>query len=785
MKRLMSALALLIAAAPAAAFSPELNQILPRGGQRGTDATLTFTGPRVGDARELVLYRPGISLVKIEPVDANSVRAVVRIAPDCPLGEHPVRLRGPGGTSTLRTFWVGALPSVDEKEPNNEFAKPQPIPLNCTVQGLIAAEDVDYFVVECAKGQRLSVEIEGMRLGTAFFDPAIAVLNDKRFEVAVADDSPRLGQDGQLSFIVPADGKYIIRVRESAYGGGPSSFYRLHVGTFPQPLVAVPAGGRPGEELDITFIGDPQGPVVKKVKLPTLPAGSTFAYHLEDAGGIAPAGVLLRLTDAANFVEVEPHDAVAQATPAAAPGSLNGVIARPGDHDFFKFSAKKGQVFDIRCIARKIGAPLDAVLWVSHLNGQTIAANDDGDGRLDAVLRFTAPEDKEYVIGVRDHLLKGNPLAAYRIEITAVEPRLTAGITRYGIPQTQERQTIDVPRGNRFAVLATVQRTDWSGDVRLSGENLPPGMSLVTDAVPAGLTVFPVVFEAKDDAPVGGTLGELKADPADPNAKVVRRFNQTVDLVFGQNNREYVTVQTSKVAFGISDPVPFSIRIVEPKAPLVRNGTMQLKVVAERRDGHKAAIGLQALFGPPGVAANAVAIPEGQNEAVLTLTANGGAGIGKWRYVVMGQSAASNGPAWVSSQLATIEVASPPLTVAFDRATVEQGKSVALKGRISVAAPFAGVAKLQLMGLPSKVTSDAVDATADTKEVTITVATDAASPAGTHKNLPLVASLTINGEPVTYTAGVAELRIDKPLAAKSPPPAEKKAAPPKDKAGKP
>jgi hypothetical protein len=139
----------------------------------------------------------------------------------------------------------------------------------------------------------------------------------------------------------------------------------------------------------------------------------------------------------------------------------------------------------------------------------------------------------------------------------------------------------------------------------------------------------------------------------------------------------------------------------------------------------------------------------------------------------------------VSSQLATIEVASPPLTVAFDRATVEQGKSVALKGRISVAAPFAGVAKLQLMGLPSKVTSDAVDATADTKEVTITVATDAASPAGTHKNLPLVASLTINGEPVTYTAGVAELRIDKPLAAKSPPPAEKKAAPPKDKAGKP
>ena len=75
-----------------------------------------------------------------------------------------MRVRTATGISELRTFWVGALPVVEEKEPNSDFATPQKIPLNVTVHGIVDNEDVDYFVVECKKGQRLSAEIEGMRL---------------------------------------------------------------------------------------------------------------------------------------------------------------------------------------------------------------------------------------------------------------------------------------------------------------------------------------------------------------------------------------------------------------------------------------------------------------------------------------------------------------------------------------------------------------------------------------------------------------------------------------------
>ena len=51
-----------------------------------------------------------------------------------------------------------------------------------TVQGVADREDDDYYQVQCKKGQRLSVEVEAMRLGRVMFDPYIAILDKNRFE---------------------------------------------------------------------------------------------------------------------------------------------------------------------------------------------------------------------------------------------------------------------------------------------------------------------------------------------------------------------------------------------------------------------------------------------------------------------------------------------------------------------------------------------------------------------------------------------------------------------------
>ncbi|HEV3387061.1 MAG TPA: hypothetical protein VG097_19740, partial [Gemmata sp.] len=90
------------------AASPSLGGIQPRGAQRGTEAVLMFQGARLTDAQEVLIYYPGITIKKLEPVNDAALKVTVVIAPDCRLGEHAFRVRTATGVSDLRTFWVGA-----------------------------------------------------------------------------------------------------------------------------------------------------------------------------------------------------------------------------------------------------------------------------------------------------------------------------------------------------------------------------------------------------------------------------------------------------------------------------------------------------------------------------------------------------------------------------------------------------------------------------------------------------------------------------------------------------
>ncbi|HVW02081.1 MAG TPA: peptidase, partial [Planctomycetaceae bacterium] len=212
------------------AAAPVLGGLAPRGVQRGTEAEVVFSGNNLDDAREIMFYEPGITVTKLEVVNPQSVKAMLNIAPDCQLGAHRLRVRTATGLSDLRPLFVGALPQVVEKEPNSEFKTPQPVPMNVTVAGVADNEDVDYFVVEAKKGERITAEIEAIRLGVTLFDAYVAIMNEARFELSSSDDNALLWQDGVASIIAPEDGKYIVQVRESAYAGNGACQYRVHIG---------------------------------------------------------------------------------------------------------------------------------------------------------------------------------------------------------------------------------------------------------------------------------------------------------------------------------------------------------------------------------------------------------------------------------------------------------------------------------------------------------------------------------------------------------------------------
>lgn len=784
------------------AVDPHLTAIQPRGAQRGTEAVVTFAGANLNDGPEVVAYYPGISVAKTEVVSRDALRVTFKIAPDCRLGEHAFRVRTAGGVSDLRTFWVGALPVVDEKEPNSQFDTPQPIPLNSTVHGSVESEDVDYYVVECKKGQRLSAEVEGMRLGNVFFDPYVAILDSKRFELAVGDDSPLTGQDGGCSVVVPADGKYVIQVRESSYGGGGGSQYRLHVGTFPRPTAVFPAGGKPGEELEVRFVGDPAGEIRQKVKLPATP-DPDYRLHCQTPDGIHPAGSKFRVVDLPNVLDTPAAAAPAEAVVVSAPGAANGVIAKPGETKYIRFAAKKGQTFDVHCYARRLGSPLDPVMHIAVANGPNLAnylaGSDDAVGP-DSYIRFTAPDDKEYFVYVHDHLRKGGPDYFFRVELTPVAPATTTGIPKAdgNNVSNQDRQCVSVPKGNRYAFLAAATRADWGGAAAVGFDRLPAGVSLAADPVDPGQASVPVVVEAKPDAPVGGVLADLQARPVDPKVTAASRTNLDVNFCIGLNNSPFHRLHVDRVAVAVTGAVPFAIEVVEPKAPVVQNGSMHLKVVAKRADKFKGAITVVPLFTPPGMGIQGQAvIPENATEVLVPINAASNAPARKWKTAFLAvatvtggptpkpndpTTAQSSGPVWVSSQLFTLEVSPPMVAFAQERAAVEQGQKAQVFCRVVVAAPFDGKAKAQIVGLPAKVTAAPVEFGPDAKEVVFDLTTDKTSPAGKHGVFCQVV-VEKNGEQIVHNVGGNELRIDVPIPPKvtaqaPPPPAAKPATPP-------
>lgn len=775
--------AVAIQALPAAASFPQLALILPRGVQRGGDRELTFMGARLGDAEEILFHSAdGLTVKSLTPVDANSFKAVVHVPEGCPLGEQIVHVRAKSGITEYRSFWVGALPIADEVEPNGSLEQAQAVPLNTTVHGIADTEDLDCFAVELKQGQRLSVEAEGLRLGSHRFDPFIAIVDAKQFQLAAADDSPATLQDGILSLVAPADGRYVVQIREASYAGDKESRYRLHIGTFPRPTAVYPAGGKAGEKMKVMFLGDAAGPIEREIDVPAVPVGGVHPLFATDDGGICPSALPFRISGFGNTLEQEPNDEIKTATSGDAALAFNGTIGHAGDVDHFRFGAKKGQSFQVKCHARGLRSGLDSVIHILHADGKNVGGNDDANGP-DSVYKFDVPEDGEYVLRVKDHLGRGQPDFTYRVEFEPAQPALALSIPRID-RYSQTRQTVFVPRGNRYAVLVNAARENFDGDLVLEGGQLPAGISMTAPVMKAGQTQVPVVFEAVADAPLAGKMITFEAKQVteqDPEGKAGVRghFKNHADFVLGDpNNAVHYSGDVEKLAVAVIDAVPFHVEIVSPQAPLVKNGALDLKVIVRRGEGFTQPVTVELPFRPPGVgAAPSITIPAEASEGIYQINADGKAAVGAWQVYCIA-AADVGGTAWVSSPLTPLEVAEPFTTATLARASCEQGKPAQIACTLAHVRPFEGEAIARLHGLPPEATAPELKFTKDTKDLVFEVATTAKSPVGNHKSVFVELVTPANGAQTRMSGGSTELQIAQPAPAAPAAPAQAAAPPP-------
>ncbi len=766
---LIAACALVTSGLTAFAGSPRVNHLYPSGGQRGSEIEVTCFGSNLEDAKSLLFDTPGFEYTLSAP-EKGKFKAKVKVSADVHLGEHTFRVITASGISDLRLFYVTPFTMVEEaaEKPDDAPGKDplQHIELGTTVYGHTQKEDQDHFEIDAKKGQRITAEVIGARLQTQnIYDPALTITKADGTILANVDDCAFSRQDPVASILAPEDGKYVITIKDSTNSGPGECHYLMSIGSFARPLSVYPLGGKTGEDLKLKLLGDPNGPLDLSVKLPDQPDARFEVFTDKDQP--APTPNIIRVSEFDSVNEVEPNNDIAHATVASGPLPLgfNGIIEGKEDIDFFKFTAKKGQAYDLNVYARQLRSPLDSVLAIYDAKGNRIQENDD-DGQPDSHLRWSAPADGDFYLSVRDQLGRGGPLYTYRVEVKPAEPKLFVWLPEIVINSSQERRAIVVPKGNRYASLVRVKRQDVGGDLQLTPQDLPAGVTAEGGLMSKDVDTLPMVFEATPDAAetarTFGINAKLTEPPKDGPA-VPSAVQHDVDVAENGNQKSFYSVREDRLPVAIIDEVPVKLKLIQPKVPILRTGSMDLKVVAERQGDFKGPITLSVLYTPPGIGSpGTTQLKEGENEAKVTISANDKAPLQKWKICVVGSADFGKGPVWISTELGELEVAAPFINGKIDRTFVDQGGETTISVKLEQKETFEGKAKVTLQGLPSGCTAEPQEIGKDDKEVKFTVKANKDAQVGQHRNLFCEFRLEKEGEPMTASfAQGGILRVDK------------------------
>jgi len=167
------------------------------------------------------------------------------------------------------------------------------------------------------------------------------------------------------------------------------------------------------------------------------------------------------------------------------------------------------------------------------------------------------------------------------------------------------------------------------------------------------------VLEAAAEAEPTIALAGVRVAAAD-DGRSLGGLQQKTDLVFGQpNNAVYRVARTDRLPVAVVEEAPIRVEVEEPAVPIVRRGSLELKVSVERLGGFEGKVRLLFPFRPPGIgAAASVEIPADQTEGVYLLNANPDAPLGEWQVAVTAlaqpkENSRGDGEMLVASRLVT------------------------------------------------------------------------------------------------------------------------------------
>lgn len=686
--------------------------VFPLGMQRGTTLEVTLTGSNLAAPIAVWTSIPG---AKAEiPADGNNgkdnarLRVRLDVPKDAPLGFHSLRLATARGMSNFQLFCVDDLPQVLQQETNRNKATPQPLPVPCVVVGRVNAEASDWYRITAAAGQRLSFDVLGRRLGSAF-DPQLTLYDaktGKELSGGYSNDAPGCQTDPRLTYTFKDAGDYLVEIRDVQYRGGPDFFYRLRVGDFPCATTPLPMAARRGGKVAVRFAGSQvEGVAPVEVSVPTDPTVDTVWVAPQGPSGLHGWPVALAVSDLDEVLEQEPNDEPAKANRVPVPGGVTGRFEQKGDRDHFIFAAKKGQRYVIEAHTQDLYSPTEVYLVLKDAKGAQVAASNP---MAAPRIEYAAPADGDLVLLVEHLLYWGGPAESYRVTITPAEPSfaLDLRLDRWDAPQGG---FVNIP-----VMLAA--RNGYAGPIEVSVVG-PPGISGQA-TIPAGQAPVPpapqpavpsvmLPVRVNPDVPMGA-YGLLIQGKAQINGKTVVEY-ASVRTVASQSLAGLAFPPRTvlhQVGFAVTEKPPFTLAFRFDLPEFLRGGPATATVTATRDPGYAEEIALSAQGLPPNVAPALKNIPKGQNEVKVQFNVAANAPLGQFQVSLAGATKYQGKDFSVTTPTVPLVLSLPfALTVEPASLKVFQGSKARLKIQAVRKGGYQGPIALEVRNLPQNVTA--------------------------------------------------------------------------------
>ena len=477
---------------------PIIHSLSPAAARPGHTTTVTVKGTGLQTVTSLWNSFPAEVKLREGSAKANEVQFDVKLSKEVAPGLHACRVVSKQGISALSLLMVDDLPSVAQQT-NTTPENSQHVELPVAIDGVVNAASLHTFQFDAKAGEQITFEIYARRFGSAL-DPVLRLLDEQKRELVYNDDAAGLFGDARFSAKIPHDGKYVLELRDIQYRGGKDYRFRLYLGAFPVIQVAYPFGIQRGIASELSFVGEQSSDVEPITVTPSKTETQKWLYvGAKRKGGSLRSSAQVAITDRLEYREQEPNNELKSANVCNLESNWNGRLEQPGDVDFFRFQAEKGDRIGIRTQTRMIGLSTDLVLTLMNAKGNTLIEMDDA-GTNDAILKYQIPVKGEYILKVRDLHRRGGSDQAYRLLVSRNESRFVLKL---------DRDSLNIPTNGTVAVSVTAVRLGYDGPISLDVIGLPKGMQVVKTIIGPKQTRVTLTIQSTSTNTIESSGGKL------------------------------------------------------------------------------------------------------------------------------------------------------------------------------------------------------------------------------------------------------------------------------------